>query len=248
MLIRKIQKNKKNQIYKKERSWGTKFENLAIFLPINTSLYNTQKGGRGGNFTYRGKTQKKPNPKAKPKTYLYQTAASRPLTKPTAPLSPGFDFFLPSRRSQPHITQNTAATATAHPIFFSLTPIAPSPSSPESPSLSSSLISLHQATHSSRSPVHSLLPPKNPTVADSSSTHRRRPLPHPPALLCTDRTPALLPRPPLDLPKGAKIINAWTIAATPTTPPPLECRGEEEETHNRPICRKKRIRNREEEK
>jgi hypothetical protein len=45
MLIRKIQKNKKNQIYKKRKKLRDKFGNLTIFLPINSSLQYTQKGG-----------------------------------------------------------------------------------------------------------------------------------------------------------------------------------------------------------
>jgi len=49
MLIRKIQKNIKNSnLQKKERSWGTKFGDLATFLPINMSFHNTHK--EGGNF------------------------------------------------------------------------------------------------------------------------------------------------------------------------------------------------------
>jgi len=55
MLIRKIQKkNKKNpkntrkiKFTKKRRSWGTKFENLATFLPINIGLLNIlEEGGQ----------------------------------------------------------------------------------------------------------------------------------------------------------------------------------------------------------
>jgi len=40
---KKYKKNKKNQNLQKARSWGTKFENLVIFLPINTGLLNTLK-------------------------------------------------------------------------------------------------------------------------------------------------------------------------------------------------------------
>jgi len=47
---KKNPKNKKNQIYnKKEKELRDQVGNLAIFLPINTGLHNTQKGG---NFAY----------------------------------------------------------------------------------------------------------------------------------------------------------------------------------------------------
>jgi len=68
MLIRKFQKkqekSKKTRKIKftiKERSWGTKFENLATFLPINTGLLNTLEGGQ----FWKKNTKKigKPNPK-----------------------------------------------------------------------------------------------------------------------------------------------------------------------------------------
>ena len=40
--FQKIQKKSK---FTKKKSWGTKFENLAIFVPINTGLQHTQRGG-----------------------------------------------------------------------------------------------------------------------------------------------------------------------------------------------------------
>jgi hypothetical protein len=45
MLIRKIQKIKKKQIYKKRKKLRDQVGNLAIFLPINTGVHNTHNEG-----------------------------------------------------------------------------------------------------------------------------------------------------------------------------------------------------------
>jgi len=90
-------------------------------------------------------------------------------------LSPVLILFLPSRRSRPHITQNTTATTTPHPIFFSLTPIAPSPSSPESPSLSSSPICLHQATQQQQQESRSQPPPTEEPSGGRQQQHPQTP-------------------------------------------------------------------------
>jgi hypothetical protein len=42
---KKNPKNKKNQIYNKKKELRDQVGNLAIFLPINTGLHNTHKGG-----------------------------------------------------------------------------------------------------------------------------------------------------------------------------------------------------------
>jgi hypothetical protein len=55
LVFKKYKKIRKIKIYKK-RSWRTKFENLATFLPINTSLLNTL---RRGNFETSKKYKKK---------------------------------------------------------------------------------------------------------------------------------------------------------------------------------------------
>jgi len=100
MLIRKIKKIRKIKFPKKERSWGTKFGNLAIFLPINTSLYSTHKGE--GNFAQFEEPQKtlnhKKNPKPKP---IYRGATILPLDqkKPQLPLR--FSFFWKQSRRPP---------------------------------------------------------------------------------------------------------------------------------------------------
>jgi hypothetical protein len=54
-VFRKYKKIRKIKIYKK-RKLRDQVGNLAIFLPINTGLYNTHK--RGGNFKTLEKTQK----------------------------------------------------------------------------------------------------------------------------------------------------------------------------------------------
>ena len=53
----RFQKIQKKSKFTKKRSWGTNFENLAIFLPINTGLQHTQKGGQ---FCKIEKNHKKP--------------------------------------------------------------------------------------------------------------------------------------------------------------------------------------------
>jgi len=117
MLIRQS-KIIRNQILhkKKERSWGTKFGNLAIFLPINTSLYNTHKGGQC--CTFREKHKKN----LTLKTHLLQTSQQRPPLSQTKEQSYPTDFlffFFPCRS----LSQAAAS-------FWDFLPLSPAPKNP----------------------------------------------------------------------------------------------------------------------
>ena len=77
MLLRKNPKKiRKIKFIKKERSWGTKFGDLATFLPINRSFQHIQKGG--GNFeTLEKNTGAKIINAAAPSTTTRPTTRSR---------------------------------------------------------------------------------------------------------------------------------------------------------------------------
>ena len=105
LIFKKIQKNKKKiKIYKKRGSWGTNFENLAIFLPINTGFLNTLK--RGGQFRTHSKNTKtlKPNSFSQLKKKgaggaslhgFWNFLPSHLLWKPAA--GPHVEFFSPTQ-------------------------------------------------------------------------------------------------------------------------------------------------------
>ena len=86
---KKSKKIRKIKFTKKKRSWGTKFGNLQIFLPINAGLHNTN---IEGNFAHLEATQKK-------KTHLFQTSCPPPtgLKQETtvASLAPALSFPFP---------------------------------------------------------------------------------------------------------------------------------------------------------
>jgi len=157
------------------------------------------------------------------------------LSKPNSRPPPGFDF-LSSKPAAPLPFTDTNQPA-APPWIWCLLPSASAQTQPPLPPhrshifffpfLGFDFVSSKPLLTASHHTKH------------SSGTHRHRPLPHPPALLCTDRPPALLPRPPPpDIPRGAKTINAWTTAATPPTPlPPETEKNEKAKEKNRSVER-----------
>ena len=80
LAFKNTKKNKKNQNLQKERSWGTKFEDLAIYLPINKSFQHLHKGGNFERKNTKKRKGKQPNPK--------------PI-KPIVPLPPAGLIFSP---------------------------------------------------------------------------------------------------------------------------------------------------------
>jgi hypothetical protein len=194
MLIRKIQKNKKNQIYKK-KELRDQVRNPTIFLPIHIGLHNTH---REGNFAhFGGNTNKTQTLNLTLKLHLLQAAASsfgkgnpHRNTHPHGShiffffssqqhRAPPFDFLLP----QPPDTNPSAISSLPHfplpnVISFSLSPntavplTRPLPSQPRQPPLISLIpflaVPLFQLKIRELSPLHFSLNPS--TAGDREAT------------------------------------------------------------------------------
>ena len=186
----KIAKKHRKSSLKKERSWGTKFGNLAIFLPINTGPLNTLKGEQFWKKRKKNRINHKPNPN--PKT----------LSLPSLPpLSSRLSLFFSPQAAAHHLpvppfTASHLTKPVTSPLHLTRATHFPplQPTLPISSPLPAGLLFFF--THRSQPPLHT--PDKLPFVSHSSA-HRAVPIissaPSTPSAAAPPRAPPSSPQP-----------------------------------------------------